>query len=80
MTDMLFDVPECLSPKLAWLKKHGLETAFDAGWQDKSEAWSCYPKGMKGELTPHNCGLGETEEEAILSFCENIGVKHYSLP
>ena len=86
----LFTVPESLSPKLEWLRKHCLETAFDAGWtadmQESPETgetlhpYSCYRSDLKGEVNFHTAGLGATEEEAILDFCaKHPEVKHWTI-
>lgn len=67
MTD-LFEVPENLSPKLAWLKKHRLKTA-DHG----KDGWVCRNGGWTKVAT------GDTEDEAIVDYCERHNLKHWSL-
>lgn len=68
MTD-LFPEAKADSPKLAWLKKHRLETYHYGG----GDGWRCSNSGRTNEA------LGFTEEEAILAYCEKYGLKHYSL-
>ncbi len=72
----LFDIPYSPSPKLAWLRKHNLETAYDSGLVDvygEKEPWSCY------KFNSDNMTIGETEIEAILRYCEKYNLKHWSL-
>lgn len=86
---MLFDdLPESLSPKLAWLRKHGLVTEFfsEALEMDEDEfgndvfPWTCHVIKTDGSTySPREIGGGRTEEEAILNYCQKAGIKHYSL-
>lgn len=74
----LFPEARSLSPKLAWLQKHNLHTRLDTlprsyiGPCDR-QPWIC---GNAGDTV---CTFGDSEEEAILEYCEQIGLKHYSL-
>lgn len=67
MSDDLFPVPEVLSPKLAWLKKHRLETFTRDGH------WVCANFGRTISTQ------GETEDEAIILYCEHCNLRHHSL-
>lgn len=81
--DFFSDV-ESLSPKLLFLKKHGLETAFDAMWDEDAEKWSCYPREWSKEYRSdegfrQGSGFGDTEEAAICDYCAKHGLTHYTL-
>ena len=87
MADDLFpNLPETLSPKLSWLRKHGLVTSLDDDLDELFESpetgdicfpWLCGKKD--GDLCAENTGGGRTEDEAILNYCEKTGTKHWSL-
>lgn len=66
MTDLFPDLPESLSPKLAWLARYGLTTR-----RLESGRWEC-------ALDEENWARGEDEEEAIVSFCVKTGLGHYN--
>lgn len=88
MNTALFpDLPESLSPKLAWLKKHNLQTFYDAEAEGESPEtgeqiwpWICW-KLVDGDPVDvrEPYGTGQTEEDAILNYCEKTGTPHYSL-
>lgn len=90
MSDLLFDLPETPSPKLAWLRKHDLvvEHFPEGEGIDEDEfgndvfAWTCRRRNATFAATwaKKDIGAGRTEEEAIFDFCHNSGVKHFSLP
>jgi hypothetical protein len=80
----LFDIPESLSPKLKWLKQHGLVTKYDAELECCPESpetgETCYPwlcGFLDGRSEPY--GVGKTEEDAIGDFCHKTDTPHYSL-
>jgi hypothetical protein len=60
-TDQLFDVPEQLSPRLAWQKRHNIKTTqVEAG---VICAWKCR---LRDELPGvYNSVTAKTEEEAV---------------
>lgn len=77
---------ESLSPKLAWLKKHGLVTSYYPEYVGGGESpetgeeyfpWLCGKDG--GDLSCKNTGGGHSEEDAIFNYCEKTGTPHYSL-
>jgi len=82
--DFFSDV-ESLSPKLLWLKKHGLETAFDQGWASEGsiDPWSCYKPDNATPRDWHvflgDSGFGDTEDAAICAYCAKHGLTHYTL-
>ena len=85
------DMPESLSPKVAWLRANNLTTCLDRGWTltiqkkehpeegNELHPWSCYSLAFNPE-NPTEPGFGATEDDAIISFCGKHGLKHYSLP
>lgn len=56
------------SPKLKWLKKHKL-TVLD----DSPKGWICRNGGWTKAVH------GDTEDEAIINYCERYDVKHWTL-
>lgn len=84
----LFDIPESLSPKLKWLKEHGLETAYFPENSDLPESpetgetcypWICYSELDSERYNPDfKPGVGETEEDAIWNYCRKNALPHYS--
>lgn len=85
----LFTLAESLSPRLKWQREHDLviEETHCAGESPETgeeiPAWVCrvrVPRMPSGLYCPNEIGGGDTAEEAIVDFCQNSGVKHYSLP
>lgn len=66
MSDLFPDLPQSLSPKLAWLERHGLVLV-----KLPSGRWEC-------ALDEENYARGESEEEAIIEFCVKTKMAHYS--
>lgn len=84
MTSELFPLGESLSPKLLWLKKHGILTHFSpelVGGGESPETgrdyfpWIC---GNDKNGYAEQTGGGHTEEEAIINYCDKTGTPHYS--
>jgi hypothetical protein len=74
------------SPRLAWMKRHGLETEFypEAVGMTEDEfgndvfPWVCRlakPRLTSGTYCPKEIGGGETEHDAIADFAKNAGLK-----
>ena len=62
----LFDLPVSLSPRLAWLERHGLTlTRLESG------RYEC-------ALDAETFARGEDEEEAIVNFCVKTKLRHYA--
>jgi hypothetical protein len=89
MNEDLFPGTFSLSPKLEWLKQHGLRTVFDADQLDCPESpetgevcypWLCAPKSNMDSWTfDYRLGVGRCEEDAIVDYCMKTGTPHYSL-
>lgn len=80
-SELLFPVPEALSPRLAWMKKHGIITFHHRPghncpptWFAGFQAWHPTLKGVAfcaTETAEHDdsrIGEGETEEDALISL------------
>jgi len=78
----LFNLPETLSPRLAWIQKHGIKT----DWNDDANDWVAVlpPKGEEGKtvgelFADHGEYLpqayGDTENEAIGGLAQLVGLK-----
>lgn len=68
MPTELFDLPESLSPRLAWLQCHGLTlTRLESG------RYEC-------ALDDETFARGEDEDEAIVAFCIKTKLSHYITP
>lgn len=64
----LFEIPESLSPRLKWLRDHGLTlTCISAG------KWEC-------SLDEENVGTGQTPDEACIDFCLKTKMPHWATP
>lgn len=85
----LFDVPEQLSPRLAWMKKHNVIT-FHLTPKDPDHVWLAdfyedddldidNPAAYFASETASNgeryIGTGDTEDEAIVELCKKRRVK-----
>jgi hypothetical protein len=68
MSELLFEIPESLSPRLRWLRQHGLTlTCVSAG------RWECI-------LNEENIGTGDTPDAACTQFCINTQLPHWNDP
>lgn len=68
MTKSTFDIPELIFPKIIWMRKHCVSVAL------ADEIFYC-----KSPNRPRKIGTGKTSEEAIIDWCINTGVRHWSL-
>lgn len=68
MTDLFPDLAPSLSPRLAWLTRHGLTTRKLEGGR-----WEC-------ALDDENWARGDDEDEAIVALCLKTKLPHYSQP
>lgn len=80
MTTQLDWCPEAasLSPKLAWLATHRLNTRRDLlprGYIGpfNSKPWTCANAGRTV------VGFGETEDDAIWQYAQQMGLTHYKM-
>jgi hypothetical protein len=64
----LFTIEESLSPRLAWMQKHGI-TAM----QSESGPWTAWSSLIQGR-TAQNLGFGDSEDEAITQWALKLGI------
>jgi len=66
MSDELFNIPEQLSPRLAWLKKYDVQVKE---FSNRSVPWTAWDG--------QDCfmGHGETELDALTAYALNRGIK-----
>ena len=79
--EMLFDVPEQLSPRLAWMREHGV-TLRATGYNGTSEdADDCdgepepFYATVNGGERRFDCAGGQTENEALVKLAQKKGWK-----
>ena len=60
----LFEIPECKSPRLRWMERYNIQTTDDP----ITLGWMAFGK-IEG------VGFGDTEEEAVLAYAKNAGIK-----
>lgn len=70
MSDLLFSLPESLSPKRAWMALHGIETMEG----DKDEDGDAWWYAWQGEFLGHRTVKGATENDALYALAIKIGV------
>lgn len=87
MTDELFSVPEVLSPRLAWLRKHGIIThhyvveGCDSTWFAGFQEWWPELKGVNffaAETAHHGdsrCVERDNEQEALADLARYYELK-----
>lgn len=61
--ETLFDLPETLSPKLAWMRKHGVELKYTPPMPARYTA-----------TTGPQSGVASTEVEALSSLASSLGI------
>lgn len=69
--DELFTVPEVLSPRLAWLKKHDVRTLHTPGYKDGEKPWSAWTTEW------HKKGwyvTGSTEDESLANLAKALNI------
>ena len=64
----LFNIPETLSPRLAWMRRHGINSRLmpDDTWY----VWNY--SGLGHSLKQ---GRGNTEDEALTALAKQAGIK-----
>lgn len=87
-TPLFPDLPEVLSPKLAWIRANDVETEqLEFGGQECPETGDDIPRWVCRKISPKGIDLwreceiggGDTEDEAMLDYCTNANVKHWSI-
>lgn len=74
----LFILPETLSPRLAWMRKHGITTMPPAD-NDQEQDWLAWRKSDEiGDLPPMDkVGEGGTENDALLDLAAKLNIKDW---
>lgn len=82
----LFDIPESLSPKVKWMKEHGIQTKYflqyDVEEVEEDEfgndilPWIAF-KMRENSDSYISCGCGKNEEEALWKIAENLKIPFY---
>lgn len=69
MTDELFEIPECKSPKLLWMERFQIQTQQNMWeeWEDKRWPWGAFVP-FEGQ------GFGNTQEEALKDLAYNLKI------
>lgn len=89
MNDLLFDVPETLSPRLAWMQKHQIRTHHQPEMVDDLDPWTAWlPRHDWDENTPTcfalehegQVGYGQTEDAAIINLCVKENIRLWNEP
>ena len=70
------------SPRLAWIKRHGVKTHHSTHFDiDGEQPWCAWDRsnwtGKDGDGIPNEpgrCGFGETEHDAIADLADLLGV------
>jgi hypothetical protein len=77
--DTLFPIPEQPSPRLVWLRKHGVRciktSAEDepwCAWLPENDSPEC---GAEMPRVPEWCGYGDTEDDAIADLARREGLR-----
>ena len=84
--EMLFDVPEQLSPRLAWMKRHHVKTQFFKQNKigDKDEfgndnwPWYAFDETSEENLFGRELCGGATEDDAIAEFARRNKLKMWN--
>lgn len=74
----LFDIPEQLSPRLAWIQKHDVRTHFSTACPESP--WSAWlpanqpnPDGIPAD--PEACGYGMKQDDAIADLARKSNLR-----
>lgn len=68
MNGELFDVPVQLSPRLEWMKRHGIITKYHPPYGSDAGAWTAHAPNR-------GAYQGETEDGAISAFVKAYGIR-----
>lgn len=80
----LFDVPETLSPRLKWMREHGINTHYSPCEDNEWEPWSAF-KGTFEDIADRVCEMeengefvtGHSEEEVLWKLSQNLKIPHW---
>jgi hypothetical protein len=74
----LFNMPESLSPRLQWMRTHGIVTMPPAD-NDQEQDWLAWRKADEiGDLPPMDrVGEGGTENDALVDLARKLGIRDW---
>ena len=77
MSDELFEIPVVLSPRLAWMQKHGVETHQNGElWGEKPGTWvATLTVGNALGLKACHWATAPTENDAIVDLALKLNLK-----
>jgi hypothetical protein len=75
LKELLFDIPETLSPRLRWLNKHGIQTYKSPYVEAGDEPWAAWQGELTEAINADTLATGETEDEAIVNYCKRNGIQ-----
>lgn len=74
----LFDIPEQLSPRLAWIQKHGVQT-HHAKHFDHFPWCAWFPANNtpcgKAPDNPDDCGFGQNQDDALAALARRHDIR-----
>lgn len=70
MSDLLFDVPEQLSPRMAWMMKNDVQTYLTPHLDVEEEPWNCWSGDLQRAMDRDRVEHGKTEDEAITEWAK----------
>lgn len=73
MTDFLFDVPPQDSPRLAWMKRHGVVTWMVQGCD--VDPWCASTEEQVKKCDTEGLGTGDTEDDALADFARRRNLR-----
>jgi hypothetical protein len=84
MNDNLFDMPEVLSPRLEWMKKHDVRTHLQELMREEGSPWSAWLPAHDWDSECSTCyacefeehvGFGMTKDDAIVNLAKKNNLK-----
>lgn len=88
MSEFLFNVKETLSPRLAWMRKHGIKLHATppelVGQEDELEGEIAAFYAYVGEqddfanVVANKIASGATDNEALLNLAAKLKIKHWN--
>lgn len=75
--DLLFPVPETLSPRIAWIQRHGVKTFHSTGQPPEEYPWAAWLMSDEVGGLPRfdSYATGATEHDAIAELARFKGLK-----
>ena len=76
MTDELFHIDESLSPRLAWMRQHRIQTSESDLFKltQHGKPWAAWISGKRTKAVAQYT-TADTEDEAIIALAKKINLK-----